>query len=271
MIDLQHITHSSLLYNFHTHTQFCDGRAPMEKFVEEAIEQEFKSLGFSPHAPIPAESPCNMTQDEVPVYLEEIKRLQALYGDKIAIYASMEIDYLDEAWGPANAYFVNLPLDYRIGSVHFLPNPIQAGAYVDVDGSPEGFITKMDKFFNNDITQVVKAFFAQSVAMVEHGGFDVIGHFDKIGYNANCFQEGIEREAWYRKLVLNLIDAIMDYHLIIEINTKAWLKKQRMFPNLDYFALLKKYETPIVVNSDAHEPSLLNAGRMEALKFYSSL
>ena len=33
----------------------------------------------------------------------------------------MEIDYLNDDWGPANDYFQSLPLDYRIGSVHFIP------------------------------------------------------------------------------------------------------------------------------------------------------
>ena len=28
----------SRLYNFHSHTQFCDGRAEMEAFVKSAIE-----------------------------------------------------------------------------------------------------------------------------------------------------------------------------------------------------------------------------------------
>lgn len=51
MIDFKHITRETDLYNFHTHTQFCDGHAPMEEFVVEAITQGFSHLGFSPILP----------------------------------------------------------------------------------------------------------------------------------------------------------------------------------------------------------------------------
>ena len=39
-------------------------------------------------------------------------------------------------------------LDYRIGSVHFLPC---GDGYVDVDGRFDSFKIKMERFFDNDI------------------------------------------------------------------------------------------------------------------------
>ena len=62
----------SKLYNFHSHTQFCDGRASIEMFAREVVAQGFSHYGFSPHSPIPIESPCNMLKIAVPVYLEEV-------------------------------------------------------------------------------------------------------------------------------------------------------------------------------------------------------
>ena len=41
MIDFQKITRETDLYNLHTHTQYCDGHAPMEEFVTEAIAMGF--------------------------------------------------------------------------------------------------------------------------------------------------------------------------------------------------------------------------------------
>ena len=60
MIDFIDIANTTTNYNFHTHTQFCDGHANMEEFVTEAIAMGFQHLGFSPHSYIPIESPCNM-------------------------------------------------------------------------------------------------------------------------------------------------------------------------------------------------------------------
>jgi histidinol-phosphatase (PHP family) len=234
----------------------------MEDFVKEAIAQGFTHLGFSPHSPVPFYSPCNMSQDNVPSYINEVERLRTMYGDKINLYASMEIDYLDKAWGPSHEYFQDLPLDYRIGSVHFIPS--QSGEMIDIDGSHENFNLKMERYFASDIRYVVETFYKQSIEMVNDGGFDLIGHFDKIGNNASHYCPGIEDEPWYQVLVSELIDAIIAKKLTIEINTKAWDKHNRFFPHTRYWKRLIDAQAPIIINSDAHYPHLINANREEA-------
>lgn len=108
-------------YTLHSHTEFCDGRAQMEAFAREALAEGFTHYGFTPHSPVPIESPCNMAASKVPVYLAEVERIKGVYGDRCRFYAGMEVDYLGPEWGPANEYFRSLPLDYTIGSVHFIP------------------------------------------------------------------------------------------------------------------------------------------------------
>ena len=39
--------------NYHSHCSFCDGKAPMEEFIKEAIRQGFSAYGISSHAPLP--------------------------------------------------------------------------------------------------------------------------------------------------------------------------------------------------------------------------
>ena len=41
------------LTNYHSHCDFCDGHAPMELFVREAVKEGFSSYGVSSHAPFP--------------------------------------------------------------------------------------------------------------------------------------------------------------------------------------------------------------------------
>ena len=267
MMDFNHIVQKSKLYNFHSHTQFCDGRAPMEDFVKAAIEAGFTDYGFSPHSPIPFASPCNISFDSVEEYVAEYRRLCDKYGDRINLYLSMEIDYIGEQWGATNKYFDSLPLDYRISSVHFIPAFTDNSLYIDIDGRYPAFKQRMELYFNNDIRAVVESFYAQSIEMVETGGFDIIGHFDKIGYNANQFQPGIEDEEWYERLFMRLFHAIMDNNLIIEVNTKAYVEHNRFFPDLRYFDMLKKSGATLLINSDAHYPHLINSGRMEAMRF----
>ncbi len=264
MINFKEILNSTKLYNFHTHTQFCDGRSNMEEFVQFAIQNEFKHIGFTPHSPIPFDSSCNMKLEDVNIYSDEINRLKDLYGDKIKIYKSMEIDFID-SWGPSNEYFKSLFLDYKIGSVHFIPSFDDENKYVDVDGSFENFKEKMSLFFYNDIKSVVESFYKQTLKMIEKGGFDIIGHFDKIGFNGNLYQPGLEDESWYCKIVKSTFEAIVDNHYIIEINTKSFVNHNRFFPNERYFKWLKYYNVPVLINSDTHYPDLINSGRFEAM------
>jgi len=268
MIDILKIASETDRYNFHSHTQFCDGRVPMETMVNAAIDEGFMHWGFSPHSPIPIESPCNMKQEDTDAYLQEVQRLSDIYGDRINLYAGMEIDYLSPSWGPANSYFLDLQLDYRIGSVHFIPG---GDDFIDVDGSPESFIKKMERYFDNDINHVVNAYYDNLCAMIEAGGFDIVGHLDKIGYNASCFSPGIEEEPWYRRRVNDAIDLVIERNLIAEINTKAWHTASRIFPKECFLPKLTDSGAPVIVSSDAHFPDRVNAGRKEGIALLNSI
>ncbi len=257
----------SKAYTFHSHTEFCDGRATMEAFAREVVARGFTHYGFSPHCPLPIVSPCNMRREDVGRYLSEVDRIKGEYGGHCRFYAAMEVDYLGEEFGPSSREISELPLDYVIGSVHFVAN--RKGRLVDVDGRFESFRRKMRDYFDDDIRYVCEAFYSRSVAMVEAGGFDIIGHFDKIGQNASYFQPGIEDEEWYQALVSDLVDRIISHNarhperpLTVEINTKAYADHSgRLFPHPRHWSRLIEAGVPLIVNSDAHVPALIDASR----------
>ena len=261
-MNLIDIANATDRYNFHSHTQFCDGRASMETMALAAAEAGFRHWGFSPHSPLQFHSPCNMDMSQVDEYLQEVARLKALLSGRINLYASMEIDYIDEAWGPSHPYFASLPLDYRIGSVHFVPSD---EGFIDVDGRFESFKEKMARYFHNDIRHVVDSFYDNSEKMLSAGGFDIIGHFDKIGHNASMFSPGIEEQPWYRDRINSIIDLIIEKGVIVEINTKAYETAGRIFPREEWLERLISARVPLVVNSDAHYPDKTDAGRSYGL------
>lgn len=250
-------------YNLHSHTQFCDGHAPMEEFAAAAVAGGFSHYAFTPHSPIPFHSSCNMSREDVPAFLAEVERLRGIYGEQTKFLAGMEVDYISPEWGPANPYFASLGLDVLIGSVHFIP--AQSGEMVDIDGRFERFKRNVDEKFGGDLRYVVDTFYDQSLEMVRAGGFDIIGHFDKVGHNASLYQPGIEDESWYQARVAQLIDAIEEAGVIVEINTKAYNDYGRFFPGRRYWAELKRRGIPMVVNSDAHRPERIDAGRLTAI------
>lgn len=258
------------MYNFHSHTQYCDGHAPMIDMARSAVACGFTAYGFTPHSPVPIPSPCNMSADKVEEYLAEVKRIQAMPElSSCRFYAGMEIDYLGDEWGPAHAYFHTLGLDYTIGSVHFIPS--QDGEPVDIDGKFENFKRKMRDNFRGDIDYVVETFYDRSKAMILAGGFDILGHFDKIGQNAGYYAPGIEDGTHYRSRVGEIIDLIIERDLTIELNTKARKEHGRFFPGERYLPRLVDAGVKILVNSDAHHPDRLNASRGEAFDILDSL
>jgi len=250
-------------YNLHSHTQFCDGRATMAEFAAAAAAARFAVYGFSPHSPLPIVSPCNMSRDDVELYLAEFRRLRDEYAGRVTLLCSMEIDWLGPQWGPSNDYFASLPLDYRIGSVHFLPSP--RDGFIDVDGRFASFAQKMHRYFDDDIRGVAERFFEQSAAMIEAGGLDILGHVDKIAHNASLFSPGIADEPWFDHSVKALIDMAADRGIAVEVNTKAWETAGRLFPDPRHFGHLLRSGATVVVSTDAHRPSLISAGRAGAL------
>ncbi|KAA6330546.1 Histidinol-phosphatase [termite gut metagenome] len=251
------------LTNYHSHCSFCDGRAPLEEFIKAAIAQGFTSYGVSSHAPLPFSTHWTMDREKVSDYLGEFARLKEKYASQIELYVGMEIDYLNEESNPACIYFRELPLDYRIGSVHLLYD--DKGEVVDIDCKPESFCAIIDEHFGGDIVRVVRLYYERLLRMAELGGFDILGHADKIHYNASLYRPGLTDEDWYERLMRDYFSAIAREGYMVEINTKAYLQLGTFYPNERYFPLLEELGIRVSVNSDAHYPERINSGRAEAL------
>ena len=58
---------------------------------------------------------------------------------------------------------------------------------------------------------------------------------------------------------------IAEQKIMIELNTKGFGRYGLFFPNKENIKYIKEFSIPVVVNSDAHYPSDVNAGRKEAL------
>lgn len=253
------------LCNYHSHCDFCDGKAPAEEFVKAAIAAGFHSYGISSHAPLPFSTRWSLEREEVPAYLDEVERLKRKYAGDIELYMGMEIDYLTEDWNPSTAYFQRLPLDYRIGSVHFVTSP--AGEFMDIDGPFEDFAANVRRLFGGDLRRVVEAYFAASRRMVMAGGFDFVAHPDKIAMNASQADAGVTDTEWYRQLAQEYFALVAERGVMMEVNTKAYRRRGMMFPDVRYFRTLGELGVPLLVNADSHLPELVNDSRDEAFRY----
>jgi histidinol-phosphatase (PHP family) len=194
-----------------------------------------------------------MVREAVDPYLSEIARLRDIHGEQMQVWQSMEIDYLSRDFGPHIDYFQRLPLDYRLASVHFVPN--YDGIPIDCDGRYERFSQRLKEEFRGDIRYVVEKFFEHTLTMIEFGGFDILGHFDlvtKFGYID-------EEDPRYRSLALEVLDSCLEICPIAEMNTGAISRGYRKTPYPAPFILdrIKEKGGKIILSSDCHNKDYL--------------
>ncbi len=255
--------------NYHSHTEFCDGRATMAEIAKAALNAGFEVWGTSPHSPICCPSGANMKDKEVDNYIKESNLLKETYEKRMQILTGMEIDYISEEFGPHTDYFQSLPLDYRIGSVHFVKT--KEGKPVDVDGQYERFLKYLEIEYGGDLRYVVETYFSSELDMLEMGGFDILAHLDKIGDNGSHAQPKLEDQDWYADLVEQVILKAVEKDVIIEINTKKYETGKRFFPSERWWPLLKKYGAKLVISTDAHFPEKVGSGYKEAFDLLCKL
>ena len=127
------------------------------------------------------------------------------------------------------------------------------------------FLDIVDQHFGGDLDRVIHLYYDRLLRMVELGGFDILGHADKMHHNAACYRPGLLDESWYDALIHDYFSSVAAKGYIVEINTKALHHLNTFFPNERYFPLLKELGVRVQVNSDSHYPERINSGRPEAL------
>ena len=139
------------------------------------------------------------------------------------------------------------------------------GKIVDIDTSADLFRQLVDRHFDGDLDSVVHLYYKNLLRMVELGGLDIVGHADKMHYNASCYRPGLLDEAWYDTLVRDYFAVIAARGYMVEINTKSYNELGTFYPNERYFPFLKELGIRVQVNSDAHYPERINNARFEGL------
>lgn len=254
-------------FSFHTHSDFCDGKASVEDVCRRAIDLGLTALGFSSHAPVPFQTKWAMRFDDILAYTNEVKRCKELFADEIKIYAALEADYIPEAKSvDFNTWRQMADLDYIIGSVHLVANPECSEELWFLDGPAENFEKGINECFGGDVKKAVAQFYQQIQDMVRIQKPDVIAHMDKvIMNNKGRFFKGNER--WYQDLIEEALQVIACHGTIVEVNTRGIYrgKYNTFFPNEKIIKRCVELNIPLTVSVDAHHPDELTAQFEEAV------
>ena len=247
-----------MMTNFHTHSNYCDGKAPLREMVDCAVSHGFTAWGFSGHGPLPFKNTYSITDYDG--YCREVRALQEEYRDRIEISLGLEIDYVPGMLEDFTPLIEQGHLDYTIGSVHLIPAPGIAPHDSDdlwmIDGSRyETYDEGLMRHFGGDIRRGVRAYFHQENAMLERNRPTIVGHPDKIVMH-NRDRYFHEDEPWYRDLALETIHLIKELGLICEINTRGIYKGRHAayYPGKWLINEMKTLRIPVIVSTDAHMP-----------------
>ncbi len=251
--------------NYHGHCNYCDGNGKIEEYILKAIEFNMPVIGISSHAPVPFDCFWTMKENLLESYDKEVEDLKESYSSKITILKSLELDYIPEIGGFNKQVLEKIDLDYRIGSIHFIDR-LSNGNFWGIDGSFDEFKEGLDDIFNNDIKAAVKRFYELTRDMIKTQDFEIIGHFDKIKMHNVTEPLFDESDHWYISEVESVLELIKEKGIIVEINTKSYERNGLLFPGPEIFPLLKKFDIPITINSDAHFPDKLQSSYVEVAK-----
>ena len=245
----------------HTHTTFCDGHDDVETFCQTAYEKGLVSLGFSAHAPIPKSSgiinSCNMPEERVEKYMEEILAAKKRWSGKLPVYLGLEVEFIEGITSPADLCYQELDLDYIIGAVHYITAP--NGNRFVIDGPPDQLDKDIQESFGGDPAGLVEAYFNAMVLMIRAGGFDFLAHPDLIRKNNTAltlagkplFRESDET---YRNHITALAALMGKTGIVAELNTGGLIrgKTSECYPSLEFLKLLREQGVSMVINADAH-------------------
>ncbi|OHD22042.1 MAG: hypothetical protein A2Y38_13660 [Spirochaetes bacterium GWB1_59_5] len=270
-----------MLTNYHTHCEFCDGKASARTMAQAARQAGFKALGFSSHAPLPFRTGWAMDRERLPEYVETLRALGREHAPVMDILVGLEIDYIEGLCGPADGRFTEARLDYSIGSAHFVTPvgaPRVSATALDAAGvptfgfavdEPEGdFDAHLAAFYSGDGEALVDDYYAAVAACVRAGGFDILGHFDLIRKNNRGQTRFREDSARYRAAAMTAVEALVGTDIIVEINTGGMArgKTDSPYPAPWILKELRSRNVSVCVNADAHAPEHLIAFRDDGVR-----
>lgn len=241
--------------NFHSHSHYCDGAEAPESYIKKAILQGFSVWGLSSHAPVPFPCKWTMKQDQLSIYHNEINTLKRTYGEKIQIYAGLEVDFIPGISSCNLFRNDDFTYDFLIGSVHFI-DQFSDDTPWEIDGRHELFLKGLNQIFDGNIQAAVERYYALIREMVTTDSPDVIGHLDKIRIQNEEGALFTGEEAWYKEAVLETLEVIKAHQSIVEVNTRGIYKGIVKSPYPETWILEQMHEMgiPITLNSDSHHP-----------------
>ena len=244
-----------MIANYHTHTARCHHAQGEEwEYVEAAIANGLKILGFSDHAPhiFPNGyvSKVRMLPEELPDYIQTIENLKKKYGDRIELHCGLEMEYFPELFGKSMELLQQYPgVEYLILGQHCTANEY------DVENPNRWFSFDWDRGDEYKLGKYVD----QTCEGMQTGKFLYLAHPDVCQYHGD--------PAVYRKHMRRLCQEAKRCGLPLEINAQGLRRTDiaNSYPIPAFWQIAAEEGCVAVLGSDAHQPEFTGDAKYTAL------
>ncbi len=225
-----------MIANYHTHTALCRHASGTEReYVEEAIKNGLRILGFADHAPqfFPTDfySHFRMFPEQLEDYVRVVGDLRSEYKDDIEIHIGLEAEYYPECFDKLINFIKPYDIEYLLLGQHYISNE-----YDTREPSTARY------YDNEKVTQFVN----QAIEAINTGKFTYIAHPDVFRFDG-------EDEAFYASEMTRLCEAAKAHGLPLEINMLG-LYESRHYPSDRFFNIAAKVGCDFVLGCDSHTP-----------------
>ena len=222
-----------MLANYHSHTVRCNHASGTEKeYIEQAIKQGFKILGFSDHVPQPYpdsyESHIRMSMSELDNYTSTLVKLREEYKNDIQILIGYEVEYTHKYFDKMLKAIRQYPLDYIIQGQHFVPD--------EIDGFYAGAITEDE--------QKLIDYASITIEGMQTGYFSYLAHPDLINY--------IGEDDVFQMHMRPVVQTAIDMNIPLEVNMLGFATG-RNYPCDRFYSMASKMGAKFVIGCDAHQ------------------
>jgi len=222
--------------DYHMHSSYSDGRSVPQDYIAPALAAGLSEIGFSEHLTLFKDlEDWNMNPVNITPYINHLENLQSSIKT-IKIKIGLEVDFFAGKEKEIFEYLRSLPLDYIIGSVHYLGEKT-------VDVGPEFYEGK-------SIDRLFESYFESVIAASASGLFDIMAHCDLIRIYG--YKPSTDMEPLYRKLAKTM----KTHNVAFEVNTNGRNRPLADFyPDRQFLHIFREENVPVCVNSDAHMPA----------------
>jgi histidinol-phosphatase (PHP family) len=231
----------------HVHTNLCHhARGGLEEYVQAAIKCGLHRIIFLEHleAEINYFESTWLTDNDFDYYHREGQRLKAKYRGKLEIGLGVEVGYNPRGKEELLKKLARHSWD-RIGiSYHFLETD---NGHLNMVSRRQANIDALDRL---GVENVIRLYYGGLLQAVKELPGQLLCHLDAVLRH----HPSIHFTDEHIQLIDDLLDAVADKKMTVEVNTSGYRLKNKPFPSTHFLKKAIKRGIPLVAGSDAHRP-----------------